>query len=82
MANAGDILVAISTSGESENVLRAVEVARAKGCKVIGLLGKDGGRIKDLCDAAIVVPSHDTPRIQEMHIMIGHILCALVDESF
>ena len=82
LANEGDILIAISTSGESENVLRAVEVARAKGCKVIGLLGKDGGRIKDLCDAAIVVPSHDTPRIQEMHIMISHILCALVDESF
>ncbi|SMC10149.1 D-sedoheptulose 7-phosphate isomerase [Nitratiruptor tergarcus] len=78
----GDVLIAISTSGESENVLRAVEVARAQECKVIGLLGKDGGRIKDLCDTSIVVPVHDTPRIQEMHILIGHILCALIDESF
>ncbi|BCD62724.1 D-sedoheptulose 7-phosphate isomerase [Nitratiruptor sp. YY08-26] len=78
----GDVLIAISTSGESENVLRAVEVARAQECKVIGLLGKDGGRIKDLCDVSIVVPVHDTPRIQEMHILIGHILCALIDESF
>ncbi len=82
LAKKGDVLLAISTSGESENVLRAVEVARKEGCKVVGLLGKDGGRIKDFCDASIVVPVHETPRIQEMHILIGHILCALIDESF
>jgi len=82
LAQKGDVLIAISTSGESENVLRAVEVARTMGCKCIGLLGRDGGRIKDMCDAAIVVPVEDTPRIQEMHILVGHILCALVDESF
>ncbi len=82
LAQKGDVLIAISTSGESENVLRAVEVARAMGCKCIGLLGRNGGRIKDMCDSSIVVPVEDTPRIQEMHILIGHILCALVDESF
>ena len=82
LAQKGDVLIAISTSGESENVLQAVEVARAKECKVVGLLGRDGGRIKDLCDAAIVVPVQETARIQEMHILIGHILCALIDESF
>ncbi len=82
LAQKKDVLIAISTSGESENVLLAVEKAKAKGCKVVGLLGKGGGRIKDLCDAAIVIPSSDTPRVQEMHIMIGHILCALVDENF
>ena len=82
LAQKGDVLIAISTSGESENVLRAVEVAKTKECKVIGLLGRDGGRIKDYCDANIVVPVHNTARIQEMHILIGHILCSLVDESF
>ena len=82
LANKGDVLIGISTSGESENVLRAIEEAKKRGCKTIGLLGKDGGRIKDLCDASIVVPCNETPRIQEMHIMIGHILCSLIDESF
>ncbi len=82
LANTGDVLIAISTSGESENVLKACETARMKGCKIIGLLGKDGGRIKDLCDAAIVVPHTQTARIQEMHIMIGHLLCKVIDESF
>ncbi len=82
LAQKGDILIAISTSGESENVIRAIEVAKKKGCKVVGLLGRDGGRIKDMCECSIVVASHQTARIQEMHIMIGHILCALIDEEF
>ncbi len=82
LANQGDVLIAISTSGESENVLKACEAARAKGCKVVGLLGRDGGRIKDVCDAAIVVPHNRTARIQEMHIMVGHLLCKMIDESF
>ncbi|MRJ01841.1 MAG: D-sedoheptulose 7-phosphate isomerase [Epsilonproteobacteria bacterium] len=82
LAQKGDTVIAISTSGESENVLRGVEVARSRGCKVVGLLGRDGGRIKDLCDAAIVVAHHQTARIQEMHIMVGHIICALIDEQF
>jgi D-sedoheptulose 7-phosphate isomerase len=82
LAQKGDVLIAISTSGESENVLKAVEVANQKGCKSIGLLGRDGGRIKDLCHAAIVVSARDTARIQEMHILIGHAICAAIERQW
>ncbi|HEY0079820.1 MAG TPA: D-sedoheptulose 7-phosphate isomerase [Pyrinomonadaceae bacterium] len=75
----GDVLLAISTSGNSPNVVAAVEQAREKGLKVIGLLGRDGGRVRALCDLALVVPSDDTQRIQETHNLIGHILCDLVE---
>jgi D-sedoheptulose 7-phosphate isomerase len=71
----GDILVAISTSGNSPNILEAVESAKRMGIKVIGLTGKDGGRLGPACDIAIVVPSDDVPRIQEVHIGIGHLIC-------
>ncbi|MGH8179530.1 MAG: D-sedoheptulose-7-phosphate isomerase [Steroidobacteraceae bacterium] len=77
----GDCLLAISTSGNSRNVLRAVEVARAAGIRVIGLLGRDGGALRALCDVAIVVPSTTTARIQEAHTFIGHTLCAMVEEA-
>jgi len=77
----GDCLLAISTSGNSRNVARAAEVAREAGIHVIGLLGKGGGALRDLCEVAIVVPSHTTARIQEAHIFIGHTLCALVEEA-
>jgi D-sedoheptulose 7-phosphate isomerase len=77
----GDCLLAISTSGNSRNVVRAVEAARAAGIGVIGLLGRDGGVLRGLCDVAIVVPSTTTARIQEAHIFIGHTLCALVEEA-
>lgn len=77
----GDVLVAISTSGNSSNILRAVEVARAKGMKVIGMTGTSGGKLKPLCDLCLCVPSTSTPRIQEMHILIGHIICQLVEEA-
>jgi D-sedoheptulose 7-phosphate isomerase len=77
----GDILLAISTSGRSESVNRAVQMAKQKGMMTIGLLGKDGGTTKDLVDVAIIVPSHDTQRIQEGHITIGHILCGLVERE-
>ncbi|MCR4418637.1 MAG: D-sedoheptulose 7-phosphate isomerase [Clostridia bacterium] len=77
----GDVLVAISTSGNSPNVLRAAEVARAKGMKVIGLTGAVGGKLKPLCDLCLCVPSASTPRIQEMHILVGHIICQLVEEA-
>ncbi len=75
----GDVLVAISTSGRSPNVLRAVEAARALGLKTVGLTGKDGGPLAGLVDVALVVPSEDTARIQECHITLGHILCDLVE---
>jgi D-sedoheptulose 7-phosphate isomerase len=81
LGNAGDVLIALSTSGNSENILRALRKAREKGLLTIGLLGKDGGRAKPLCDHAIVVPSDDTQRIQEGHITIGHILCGLVERE-
>jgi D-sedoheptulose 7-phosphate isomerase len=77
----GDCLLAISTSGNSRNVIRAAEVARSAGIQVIGFLGKGGGALRDLCDVPIVVPSQTTARIQEAHIFIGHTLCALVEEA-
>jgi D-sedoheptulose 7-phosphate isomerase len=77
-----DVLIGISTSGNSQNVINAIKSARKIGMKIITLSGKSGGKMKDLGDVNIVVPSDDTPRIQEMHIMIGHMICALIDESF
>jgi len=77
----GDCLLAISTSGNSRNVIRAAEVARGAGVQVIGLLGKGGGALRDLCDVPLVVPSQTTARIQEAHIFVGHILCAVVEEE-
>ncbi|MBE7427325.1 MAG: D-sedoheptulose 7-phosphate isomerase [Ideonella sp.] len=81
LGRAGDVLVAISTSGKSANVLRAVHAARELGIGVVGLLGRDGGPLKPLCDVPLVVPSDTTARIQEAHIFIGHTLCAMVEEA-
>ena len=81
LGHKGDCLIAISTSGNSRNVLRAAEAAREGGMRVIGLLGRDGGALRALSDVAIVVPSPTTARIQEAHIFIGHTLCALVEEA-
>lgn len=77
----GDCLIAISTSGNSRNALRAAEAAHAAGMCVIGLLGRDGGALRALCDVAIIVPSTTTARIQEAHIFIGHVLCAMVEDA-
>jgi D-sedoheptulose 7-phosphate isomerase len=77
----GDCLVAISTSGNSPNVIKAVEAAHAADIRVIGLLGRDGGRLQSLCDIPIVVPSPTTARIQEAHIFIGHTLCGMVEKA-
>ncbi len=82
LAKSGDCLVAISTSGNSKNIVRAIEKAAEIGVYTIGLLGKDGGLIKDMCDVSVVVPSQKTARIQEMHILIGHTWCEIVDELF
>lgn len=79
--HSGDVLIAISTSGNSESVVRAIEKAREIGITTISLLGKDGGACKDISDYALIVPSSDTARIQESHIMIGHIICDLVERS-
>lgn len=77
----GDVLLGISTSGRSENVLRAMTAAREIGMKTVGLLGRDGGLLVDTCDISIVVPSQTTARIQEMHILIGHTLCAQIEAA-
>lgn len=76
-----DVLIVITTSGNSPNILKAVEAARSNGIKSIGLTGKGGGKLKDLVDLALIVPSSDTPRIQEAHITIGHIICDLVEQG-
>ncbi len=81
LSRPGDVLVGISTSGQSENILRAVKMARSLGLQTLGLLGKDGGVAKDLVDQAIVIPSESTARIQEAHILIGHILCDLIEQE-
>lgn len=81
IAHKGDVLVAISTSGNSPNILKAAETAKSKGMITIGFTGQTGGRMKELCDQLINVPSTDTPRIQECHIMIGHIICQLVEAN-
>ena len=75
----GDVLLAISTSGNSTNVLSAVKDARSQGIYTIGLIGKDGGKLAGLVELALVVKNNVTPRIQEAHILAGHILCHLVD---
>jgi D-sedoheptulose 7-phosphate isomerase len=81
LGNPGDILIGISTSGKSQSVNNAVTAARSKGLTTIGLLGKDGGATKGLVDIAIIIPSNDTQRIQEGHITVGHIICALVERE-
>lgn len=81
LAAPGDLVVGISTSGNSVNVLQGLVLAREKGCRTVGLLGSDGGTIKAACDLAIIVPTNDTPRIQEGHITIIHIVCDLLEKK-
>jgi D-sedoheptulose 7-phosphate isomerase len=80
LAQAGDVLVAISTSGKSKNVLRAAEQARESGCKTIALTGATAEPLASLCDVIVAVPSTRTSRIQEVHITIGHLWCEMVDQ--
>lgn len=81
LGNHGDTLIAISTSGNSSNVVEAVNMAHEKGLYVIGFLGEDGGKLFKLVDLPILVPSRDTARIQECHILIGHILCDILEQE-
>ena len=78
----GDLLMVHSTSGESENLVRAVEAARSAGLRTVALLAKGGGRLKDVAEVAIVVPTANTARAQELHLTIGHAVCDWVDRSF
>ena len=77
----GDLFIGISTSGNSPNIIRALEECSKKGIATVGLTGESGGKMTDLCDYCIKVPSNETPRIQEAHIMIGHIICSVVEEE-
>jgi len=77
----GDVLIGISTSGNSKNIILAQEEAKKRGMTVISFTGETGGKMKDSCDYLFNVPSKDTPRIQESHILIGHIICQLVEEE-
>ena len=81
-ARPGDLFIGISTSGNSQGILNAFDAARKAGCATLGLSGRDGGKMNGICDLNIVVPSSTTARIQEMHILIGHILCKAVDNLF
>jgi D-sedoheptulose 7-phosphate isomerase len=81
LARKGDVVVGISTSGNSPNVLRAIERAKAVGCTTIGMTGRKGGKLAGMVDICFRAPSDDTPRIQEVHITAGHIMCALVEEE-
>lgn len=77
----GDIFIGISTSGNSKNILEALQMCKEKGILSVGLTGLSGGKMDELCDYCIKVPSNETPRIQEAHILIAHILCAIVEEE-
>lgn len=81
LAQEGDVVIGISTSGSSPNVLSAVRLAREMGCRTVGLLGRDGGSIREMVEIDLTVPGQDTPRIQEGHITIIHILCELVEQE-
>ena len=81
LANEGDVVIGISTSGSSTNVINALKLANDSGCKTIGLSGRGGGDMNEVCDINLVVPAEDTPRIQEMHIVIGHTICHLIERN-
>jgi len=82
LANKGDVVIGISTGGSSTNVINALKLANNLGCKTIGFSGKDGGKFNTLCDVNLIAIAEDTPRIQEMHILIGHTICHLIDLEF
>ena len=81
IGQADDLLVCISTSGNSQNLMEALKAAQKKKIKSVGLLGRDGGTMRDLCDLSVIVPLHETPRIQEMHITLGHIFCGALESA-
>jgi D-sedoheptulose 7-phosphate isomerase len=82
IGNPGDVLIGLSTSGNSKNIIEAFKMAKIKGMSTVGLTGETGGDMKPISDYLFNVPSKDTPRIQESHIMLGHIICQLVEEKY
>ena len=81
LANKNDLIIGISTSGNSENIINALKYGQEIGCKTLGFSGNDGGKIDKHCDINLIVPSNNTPRIQELHILFGHIICEAVDRE-
>jgi D-sedoheptulose 7-phosphate isomerase len=79
LGRAGDVLLVISTSGNSKNILMAIDAAAKAGVKIIGLTGRAGGKMKDACDICLRMPSDETPKVQEGHILVSHIMCGLVE---
>lgn len=82
LANKGDLIIGISTSGNSKNVINALKLAKKLGCQTLGFTGKNGGDMNEICDINLIIPSDNTPRIQEMHILLGHIICQIIDDNF
>ena len=81
LGNEGDVFIGISTSGNSQNVINAINKAKEKNIKIITLTGKDGGKMKNLGDINVIIPSNNTPIIQEMHIMVLHMICEIIEEG-
>ena len=81
LAQKGDVIIGISTSGNSKNVINALKLGKELDCKTIGFSGRDGGGMNSVCDINLIVPSDDTPRIQEMHILFGHTICQIIDNE-
>lgn len=81
MGSEGDLFIGISTSGNSKNIVNAIHAAKAKGVTTVALVGRDGGEMAKCADYAIIVPSEDTPRIQESHILIGHMICDIIEKE-
>ena len=78
----GDLVIGLTTSGNSPNIVRAMETAKRLGGETVALTGGDGGQVRSLVDVCLIIPSNETPRVQEMHITVGHILCDLIDQHF
>ena len=81
LANPNDVVIGISTSGNSGNVIDALKLANKLNCRTLGLSGRDGGEMNSVCEINVVIPAKDTPRIQEMHIFVGHTLCHLIEQK-
>ena len=82
LAKPGDLLIGISSTGNSTNIIKAFQLGKEIGCKSLGLSGKGGGKFNGNCDLNVIVPSDNTPRVQEMHILIGHTICQIIDSNF
>ncbi len=81
MGNEGDLFIGISTSGNSQNVLNAFDVAKKKNIKTVALVGRDGGAMANIADYTIIIPSNDTPRIQESHLLVEHLICDIIEKE-